>query len=148
MVTIEKKCSCAETTVKLGLAPELDMNSVAGVHCPECAQDIPDGYLVVKVEGGELNGLWAFQFNAALLEERDQYFEDRAEYYVEFWESGKVGFVDNAGKVRVVGVKGASGVSQEEYLSEKEKRTSDKPSKLPKDRLQRPDESYRPLKRD
>lgn len=147
MASIQKRCVCETKRYSFEVSDELGEEVISVLYCPSCSGGASPDSLMIEVGEGENRGIWGVKLNKAVLKDLDQDFEDSERYIVSLWKDGKVRLRELKGSVRVIGVKGETGLDHEERLSEKEKREGEKPTELPKKIQKGPEESYRPLKR-
>ncbi len=108
---IHETCSCAKRTIEF--ATEFKGDVVAKVYCPTCVSRAPGSAIHFELcEPGELQGIWAVDYDKAELKRLDPHFRDDDSYFVSLLGSGACGpklVTDyRTGLCRIMGTKNAA----------------------------------------
>lgn len=103
-------CLCAKRTIEF---TSDFVGEVAKIYCPTCVSKAPESAISFELcEPGELQGIWAVDYNKSELKRLDPHFRDSEDYYVSLLGSGvcgpKLATDYRTGLCRIMGSKSAA----------------------------------------
>lgn len=149
--TFSVYCHCTDHRITFRVDQDLDHNIVTELYCPDCLDEAPEDTVIIEMTGiDQLVGLWGVTFNRYVLEALDKNYDDSDQYLADLFNQERINFdlvpPGNKNFYKIISVKkGHPGGKALSGPDRQMMKHGPKPSKLPKDKLTRPNESPRPL---